>query len=343
MASELAPSSVTADVFGVVAPTKDETFPLARIEDDLRIAEGLLKAALSPGTRRTYAHVWRDFETYCLLRNVASLPAEPTTVTAFLAWLASSAVNRKGGTGQKYATVSKALAAVTTVHRLKGFPGPGKHELVKRELEGIARAFGKRQDPVDALTADECRQMLASCTDSIEGDRNRVILLMGFCGAFRRSELVGLDVGDLDFRPEGLVVHLRKSKTDQQGAGVDVAVRSHPDKDLCVVVALRRYLDNASVQTGPVFLSVTRKGKLTTKRMCGQAVWRVVHDTAQACGLSGRLGAHSMRAGFVTEAAKARKPLHAIMKKTRHKRVDTVMRYVRTVEAFDDDAAEGLL
>jgi integrase len=260
-------------------------------------------------------------------------------------------LSRRGKQGQQYNTVAKARAALATLHRLAGHKSPCDDTFVQMSLDGIGRTIGRRIYPMAALPVDALRLMAQAAQDlgGVEGARDRAVLLFGFCGAFRRSEFTALNKEDIELAgTKGVIAHLRKSKTDQTGLGRKVPVACDPDPNMCPVKALDAYMlvagldDSALAPEVPIFRSVTRGGRLSDQRMCDQAVWRVLHKWAEHCGIEGRIGAHSLRSGFVTAAAQNKKPLQSIMKKTGHRRADTVLRYIRYAELFDGDAAEGI-
>jgi integrase len=169
------------------------------------------------------------------------------------------------------------------------------------------------------------------------------LLLIGFAGAFRRSELVALDVADLKFQEEGLLITLRRSKTDQEGAGRPVAIPDGTHADTCPVRALRSWLDSAAISDGPVFRPIRKGGSVTCIRLTGHAVASIIKKYARKAGLPFEVfSGHSLRAGFVTSAARAGEPERRIMRQTGHKSIEMVLRYVRQANAFTDNAVRSL-
>jgi site-specific recombinase XerD len=188
--------------------------------------------------------------------------------------------------------------------------------------------------------------MVNTLPDTLLGKRNRALLLLGFAGAFRRSELVGLNVADLEFCEDGVKVMLRKSKTDQQGAGMVKAIpfSAPAQAGYCPVRALRAWLEAAGITEGPIFRPTLRSGQVLPDALSGRAVARLVKDTAAAAGLEpSKYSGHSLRAGLVTTAILAGKSDSTIMRQTGHKKVETLYRYRRDANLFKDNAAGGLL
>jgi integrase len=182
--------------------------------------------------------------------------------------------------------------------------------------------------------------MVAMLPDKLIGVRDRALLLVGFAGAFRRSELVSLDVGDVEIRREGLLVTLRRSKTDQEAAGREVAIPYGSNPDTCPVRALEAWLEASGIADGPLWRAVDKGGRLQPGRLSDKAVALVVKKRAEAAGLDPDLYAgHSLRAGLATAAAAAGASERSIMEQTGHKSVQTVRRYIRRGTQFRDNAA----
>jgi len=205
---------------------------------------------------------------------------------------------------------------------------------------GIRRAKGTAQaGKAPALTAD-VRAMVATLPDTLLGVRDRALLLLGFAGAFRRSELVGLDVADLEAGRAGLVVALRRSKTDQEGAGRKLGVPYGAHPATCPVRAVQEWLDATGLTAGPLFRSVNRHEQLQPGRLSDKAVALVVKRTAAAAGLDpARYAGHSLRAGLATAAAMAGASERSIMAQTGHRSERMVRKYIRDGQLFRDNAA----
>lgn len=291
-------------------------------------------AAKADRTRGAYRLAWSGFEAWCSSHGLPALPASGPTVALYL--------TARADAGRKPATIALDLAAISESHRAAGVESPRKAAEVRAVLQGIRRTKGVAQRQVAPLLAGDVRALVRSLPSGLLGARDRALLLVGWAGAFRRSELVGLEVGDLRFVDEGLEVHLRRSKTDQEGAGRVVAI-PRGSGDACPVRALRAWLDAAGVGEGLVFREVTRHGRVGAS-LSDRSVARIVKRACVAAGLEPeRYSGHSLRAGLATAAAKAGKGTRAIMKQTGHRSEAMVRKYVRDADLWTDNAAAGLL
>ena len=175
------------------------------------------------------------------------------------------------------------------------------------------------------------------------GKRDRALLLLGFAGAFRRSELVGLDVADVSIQPQGLLITLRRSKTDQEGAGRAVGIPQGKSEATCPVRAYQAWIKTASIKSGAVFRPIDRHGNAGTSRLTGESAAMVVKKAVAAIGLDADpYAGHSLRAGLVTEAARQGIPDHKIMAQTGHKSRKMLDRYIRDSQVFRNNAAGGV-
>ncbi len=296
-------------------------------------ARDYAQQAKSANTRRAYRSDWADFAGWCQAHGLAALPAAPATVALYL----TSAAERC-----KPATLTRRLTAISQAHQAAEHPSPTTSATVRAVAAGIRRAKGTAQQGKAAAVTDEVRAMVAALPPTLVGRRDRALLLLGFAGAFRRSELVALDVADVVRTRDGLVVTLRKSKTDQEGAGrrVGIPYGGHPQS--CPVRALEDWLAAAGIGTGPLFRGLRNDGALMG-RLSDKGVARVVQRRAAAVGLDPkRYGGHSLRAGLATAAVAAGKSERAIMAQTGHKSVPMVRRYIREGDLFRENAAAGL-
>jgi len=308
--------------------------PLALVEL-VEQAKGYAAASRAGATRRAYGSDWAAFTAWCASAGTASLPAAPSTVAVYLAHLAEQ--------GRAVASIGRALVAISQAHRLAGHPSPRSAAVVGETMRGIRRTHGVAQGSKAPVLVEQLRAMLEALPATTMGDRDRALLALGFAGAFRRSELVGLDVGDLAFNRDGLEVTLRRSKTDQEGQGRKVGVPYGGNPSTCPVRAVRAWLDAAAIVDGPVFRSVNRHGQVSADRLSDRAVALVVQRHAAAHGLdAARFGGHSLRSGLATTAAKAGKSERAIMAQTGHRSVTMVRRYIRDASLFTDNAAAGI-
>jgi len=305
-------------------------------------ADAELKAALSfaeqeksASTRRVYRSDWQIFIAWCSARGLEPLPATPETVARFLSSEATA--------GVKASTLGRRAAAIGYAHKLAGYRDPPSGaEAVKAVLRGIRRRFGTAPTRKSPATADLIGEMLKHCPDTLAGKRDRALLALGFAGAFRRSELVALEVADLAEVPDGLRVTIRKSKTDQEGAGQEIAIprgyRLRP------VEAVEMWLAAAEINSGPVLRAVLKGNRLQPEPLTDRSVAKIVKRYACLAGLEpAQFAGHSLRAGFITSAAESGATVLRIADQSRHKSLDVLRSYVRRADMFKDHAGAGFL
>jgi integrase len=287
----------------------------------------------APQTLASYKREWVAFERWCRAHTIQPLPVTPSALALYVAHL---------GTWRKPSGVNVAVAGIAWAHRCARAPSPHRDPVVLDQLEALRREKGTRPARKAPLTVDLLRRVVDAMGQDLEAVRDRAILLFGFAGGFRRSELVALDVADLTFSNEGVSVLLRKSKTDQHGAGITKPIPFGGSAETCPVRVLRAWLDIASIAEGPIFRRLDRAGR--GKRLSGHAVAKIVKERAAAVGLSPKdLSGHSLRSGVATSAARAGKDVFEIMATTGHKKADTVAAYVREAKAFERNAVKGIL
>jgi site-specific recombinase XerD len=275
-------------------------------------AKGYIGASMAANTARAYRGQWVAFSRWCDAGGLVALPAVPGTVSAYLASMADA--------GKKAATIDSARAAIRKAHEAAGADDPTAAALVKQTLKGIRREKGTapvQKAPV--LTVDLRRMLKTVSADTLQGKRDRAILLVGFATGSRRSELVGLTMEDLNETPEGLLLTIRKSKTDQEGRGIVKGVIRGEHADTCLVSALLDWVKAAGITTGPVFRNIGKGGKIGGQ-LTAQSVALVVKAAAKAAKLdAGKYAGHSLRAGLVTQAAKNGASVGDIMRTTGHR------------------------
>jgi site-specific recombinase XerD len=309
-----------------------DTLP-ATLAETVERAGDYARHAKAANTLRAYRADWADFSAWCEGHGLAALPATEATVALYL----TEAAERV-----KTSTLQRRLSAIAQAHKAAGHVPPTKGR-VSMVWQGIRRAKGTAQHGKAPARTQEVRAMVATCGEGRLGGRDRALLLLGFAGAFRRSELVGLDVADLDFGRDGLTVTLRRSKTDQEGAGQKVGIPYGSTPATCPVRNLQEWLEGADVTSGPVFRGVNRWGQVNAARLTDRAVALVVKRCAKAAGLDPALYAgHSLRAGLATAAAEAGVSERTIMAQTRHKSLPMVRRYIRDGNLFRDNAAAAV-
>jgi len=218
---------------------------------------------------------------------------------------------------------------------------------------GIVRRKSTAKDKVAPALTEDVRQMVSvlAITDiasddetaRLRGRRDAALLLVGFAAALRRSELAALTVGDVGVDADGLRVRVRRSKSDQEGAGAVLGIHYGSDSQTCPVRALRSWLLESGITQGALFRGITRSGRLLGHALSPRTVARVVKARAEAAGLDPRAySGHSLRAGFATQAARAGVPERVIMRHTRHKDVMTLREYIREGGLFNENPTDRL-
>jgi integrase len=295
-------------------------------------AERYVRAAKAANTVQAYRSDWRSFESFCRSRELAALPATPATVAAYAA---DAACRLKAN------TIERHLAAISQAHELAGFPNPVEDKRVRTVMGGIRRAKGTAQKGKEPLSADLLRKMFSGMADDLRSARDRALLLVGFAGAFRRSELVRLRYEDIRFTKEGLVVTIPFSKTDPEGEGQTVGIPygSHPET--CPVRALERWLGRANITDGYLFTRIGRwGGEVTGERISDHQLAKIIKRRARSAGLDpASFSGHSLRSGLATAAAEGGATERSIMDQTRHRSLKQVRKYIRRGSLFRDNAA----
>jgi integrase len=323
----------------VVAPVDSGDAPAtpAAAEAALAAARAYARAALAPETKRAYAADWQHFSEWCRGAGCAPLPAEPAAVAAYLAALAPL---------YGRAALGRRLAAIGHAHRLANHDWSAGHPAIRATLRGIHRTHRRRGRRAAALTSAELKELVAACGGDLAGLRDRALLLLGFAGALRRSELVAVDREHIRFTAEGLRLLLPSSKTDPEGKGAELGISRGKRRETCPVRALEDWLDASGCKFGPVFRKVDRWGNVEHRRLGGDAVRDVLLRRAAQAKLtvhgSKRLSPHGLRAGFVTEAYLAGARDEQVMDHTRHRDLKTMRGYVRRARLVADSATKLL-
>jgi len=302
---------------------------------ELEAVRAFAEAEKASATRAAYQSDWCIFIAWCTARGRAPLPATPATVAAFLAAEAEA--------GTKASTITRRCAAIRYAHKLAGIAEPPTAtELVRATLRGVRRTIGTAAAQKAPATAELIRAMLDACPDTLAGKRDRALLAFGFAGALRRSELVALSVEDLAEVPDGLRVTIRRSKTDQEGQGQEIAIpRGHR---LRPVEAVQAWLAAAAISNGPVLRPVLKGSRVQAASLTPHSVAQIVKRYAAAVGLdAAQFAGHSLRAGFITSAAESGAPVLRIADQSRHKSLNVLRGYVRRADMFKDHAGAAFL
>lgn len=286
-------------------------------------------------TLESYRSDWKIFCLWCQEKGKSHLPADPVNIATFLCDQAEK--------GMKASTISRRKVAIRYYHTLSGIePSPTDSEIVKAAMRGIRRTIGLQREPKEPLIAERIKRMIKFTPDTLIGKRDRAILLFGFAGAFRRSELTKLTIEDLIMVEEGVRVVVRRSKTDQEGSGQIVPVIK--GDNVCPVDALKQWIKASRMESGPVFRRIRKWGYVCESPLTGYSIGRIVKDYARKAGYdASQFAGHSLRSGFLTSAAMNGASIFRMMAISRHKSVQTLQMYVRMADEFKDHAGKGLL
>ena len=306
------------------------------------------RAARAANTLRGYRSDWREFTTWCRRQDLEPMPAAPSTLTAYLTAMA--------GAGASVGTMSRRLSSIRFAHAARDLPDPTATARVHTVWEGIRRVHGAPPDQARPLMPPDLFDVLDACPTTrhwktrgrpaepdLAGARDRALLLVGFVGALRRSELVALDVDDVAEHTNGLVLTLNRSKTNQTGEQPELIVlprASNPAR--CPVTALQTWTALAGITTGPLFRAVTKANRPGDRALHPESVNDLVQAAAARAGLPAGYSAHSLRAGFVTYAHLRGASDRAIAHQTRHRSLASLGAYVRIEHAWTDNAATSL-
>jgi site-specific recombinase XerD len=301
---------------------------------DIEAVAAYANAEKAPATRRAYRADFDLFRSWCETRKVEALPALAETVAAFLA----SEANR----GMKPATIDRRAASIRYAHKLAGLSPPTDDERVRATVRGIRRKRSTAPQRKTAATSEKIMAMAPIGRQRLIDIRDRALLLIGFAGAFRRSELVGLDVRDIEETAEGLRVSIRRSKGDQEGLGAIVAIPR--GSVACPVQAFHDWVRAADITGGPVFRPITKGQQLQATRLTDRGLVKIIKRHASRVGLKpSEFAGHSLRAGFLTSAAARGANIFRMADQSRHRSLEVLRGYVRSADLFKAHPGSGLL
>lgn len=309
--------------------------PSLSLQPIIAQAQEFFQHTTAASTHQAYQRDWRAFEAWCGEHGLTALPAAPEVVACYLTACAMR--------GLKLTTIRRHLAAINALHQEHGLASPTRSTAVKGVIHGMQRTLGTPPQPVDALLGEDICRMVATLSDTLQGLRDAALLLVGFAGAFRRSELVALDVADLHLREEGYLLLIRRSKVDQMGQGrwIGIPYGEHPQT--CPVLALQRWMTAACITEDAIFRGINRHGKLASARLSTRAIAEIVKRAADTAGLDPqRYSGHSLRSGHCTSAARAGVPERIIMRQTGHRSERMVRHYVQQASIFSENSAKAL-
>ena len=220
-------------------------------------------AADAPGTLKAYASDVAHFEAWCKAQGFSAAEPDPTIVGAYLA---------AAGEGYAPATLRRRVAAIARAFGMSEYPLDTKHPAIRETLRGIGRRHGARARRAAALTTGDIRMICAVCNQSLSGVRDRALILLGFAGAFRRSELVSLNVEHIGWTRDGMTIFIERSKTDKAGEGAEIAIPHGRSEETCAVTALKTWLKRSRISRGPLFRKINKAGRVEVRRLSADAV-----------------------------------------------------------------------
>ncbi len=322
-----------------VGPT-DQTVlaePSPRRTAALARAQAYARQSAAPATLRAYKADWAHYAAWCAEAGFEPVPADPATVGAYLASLATS---------HAPTTIRRRLSAIGKMHRFNDLPWNPAHRDIQEPLQGVLRQHGRPVKKAAALTLDMLRQIVATCDRTARGRRDRALLLIGFAGALRRSELVALQVEDISRDASGLRLRIRRGKTDRAGEGAELGLPRGRHVETCPERAFEAWQEVAKRSAGPLFRRISTGGRILNTALHPDAVGRIL---AYRLGLAGipvdgfdRMSAHALRVGFITEAYGSGVRDDDIMRHTRHRDLRTMRGYVQRAGLVDESPAGAI-
>ena len=280
-----------------------------------------LKSSKAINTLRAYKADYKDFAAFCLKNGLKPMPSEPKIITLYLTHLSKIC---------KFSTLKRRLASISVIHKLSGHYIDVKHPMITENLMGIKRILGSYQKAKKPILINELK-LIVNLINKEKNEKNKLkykaLILIGFSGGFRRSELVDIDYEDLDFVPEGVKIFVKRSKTDQSGEGMTKGIPYFSNSEYCPVISLKNWIEKAKIESGKIFDISDKSVALIIKRYTSLA------------GLdSKKYSGHSLRSGFATSTAELGAEERSIMAMTCHKTTQMVMRYIKEANLFKNNA-----
>ena len=293
-----------------------------------------LKLSKANNTLRAYKSDFKDFGSFCAKHGFDSMPSEPKVVSLYLTHLSANS---------KISTLRRRLVSIGVVHKLKGHYLDTKHPVIIENLMGIKRKKGSIQTGKKPILINHLKQIInvidEQKIEKIKKLRNKALILVGFSGGFRRTELISIDYEDLDFVEEGVKITLRKSKTDQFGEGQVKGLPYFTNEKYCPVTSLKNWIYLSKIKTGPIFRRFAKGSILTGHRLTDQSVVLIIKECLKLAGIENQnYSGHSLRSGFATAAAESGADERSIMTMTGHKSTDMVRRYIKEANLFKNNA-----
>ncbi len=293
-----------------------------------------LKSSKANNTLRAYKSDFKDFSEFCAKHGLNSLPTEPKIVSLYLTHLSKNS---------KISTLRRRLVSISMIHKLKGHYLDSKHPIIVENLMGIRRVKGSIQQGKKPILISHLKQVInvinEQKNEEIKKLRDKTLILIGFGGGFRRTELVSIDYEDLEFVPEGLKIMIRRSKTDQFGEGMIKGLPYFSNEIYCPIINIKKWLDISKIKSGPIFRRFSKGSILKDKRLTDQSVVLLMKKYLNLAGIENKnFAGHSLRSGFATVAAESGADERSIMAMTGHKTTQMVRRYIKEANLFKNNA-----
>ncbi len=281
-----------------------------------------LRNSKSNNTLRAYKADYNDFSLFCSKNNFQSMPTQPKIMSLYLTYLSKTS---------KYSTLKRRLASISVLHKMKGHYIDTKHPIIIENLMGIKRTNGSNQKGKKPLLINDLKALIKAIYISKEKDfrktRDKALVLIGFSGGFRRSELVDVEYEDIEFVREGVKIFIKRSKTDQSGEGMTKAIPYFENEDFCPVKSLKNWIEVSDLREGKIF------------NISDKSVALIIKKYANLAGLDAqRYAGHSLRSGFATSTAESGAEERNIMAMTGHKSTEMVRRYIKEANLFKNNA-----
>ena len=307
------------DIIRIKPKVNNLTKNLKKLEDETLKN---LKNSKSQNTLRAYASDFRHFKNFCIDNNVKYLPSDPRIISLYLTKLAKTS---------KFSTLKRRIASISVIHKMKGHYLDTKHPIIIENLLGIKRVNGSNQKAKKPILINDLKLIINVIDETKQVNkrkiRDKAIILVGFSGGFRRSELVNIEYEDIEFVNEGVKIVIKRSKTDQSGQGMTKAIPYFDNKSFCPVISLKNWIDNSEAKSGKIF------------DISDKSVALIIKKYASLSGLDpNKYGGHSLRSGFATSTAESGAEERNIMAMTGHKTTQMVRRYIQEANLFKNNA-----
>jgi site-specific recombinase XerD len=294
-----------------------------------------LRNSKANNTIRAYRSDFKDFSFFCIKNGFKSLPTDSKIVALYLTYLSSK--------GIKISTLKRRLVTLGVIHKLKGHYLDTKHPIIIENLMGIKRKVGSFQQGKKPILINQLKSIINVIdnekTKKIKKIRDKTLILIGFGGGFRRTELVSIDYNDVELVPEGVKIAIRRSKTDQFGEGMVKGLPYFSNQNYCPVIHLKKWLEISNIKSGPLFRRFSKSYKLSENRLTDQSVALLLKNYLDVAGIENKnYSGHSLRSGFATASAESGADERSIMAMTGHKTTQMVRRYIKEANLFKNNA-----